>query len=150
MPLKSFKTMLMKPIKKTNENRTKILHLQIQLGSPITPNCTNFGICRVQLAGQKPKRVGKKCTCYVYATMRLRDGNQLEINFPINEMCLNVKQKYFSGRFFRVDSTFWMPPEILEKLGLEEFPIFPGWYPLQRNESGFRLLLEVLELSMIR
>lgn len=117
---------------------TKTLHLNIELGTP-SKNCANFGICRIQMQSRPPLLDRKQCQCTTSGTLKLLSKNSIEFCFPFQQLCKKCEAKHFSGRYFRMEEAFVLPPEILVELGLTSFLINPGWYQIMMNEAGYAI-----------
>lgn len=113
-----------------------ILHLTIELGTP-SKNCANFGICRIQLQSRPPLLDRQQCLCNTAGTLELLNENLIQFRFPFEQLCPKCEAKHFSGRYFRMEEAFDLPPEILEELSLTAFQINVGWYRITVDSIGY-------------
>ena len=125
------KTIVSNPSSLTSHPLTSLTPVEVVLGNP-AKDCLHFGICRIHLyTGQK-----SPCGCRIPAYARAIEGVGIELIFEKKKLPEKTALLHFGNGYFYVETTYKLPADVASAIGIKDFDIPAGKYPV-REEGGW-------------
>lgn len=122
------------------------IQAEVVLGSP-AKQCAGFGICKIFPIWYQ---IHSNC-CHLKTIINLLPNGDLQCVFSVSEWSEPVRQKYFSGAYFQVETPCWLPLWLHKQLGLQvRRAIAPGHYSIQKIEGSIIVVFWMMQRSLSR
>ena len=114
---------------------------EVDLGNPRSPDCCNFGICRINFwNGKAFNLMPSCCPNRAHGYLRRWEEHGIELIFPKENMSASTFEKHFESGWFLVMDAYELSMDMAERLGIAGFTFEPGRYPVLESYSRLHVV----------